>query len=46
LRLITEDTFWNEQVDSALERASKHLAFSAVRELISREVEALEAMGS
>ena len=40
-RLITEDTFWNEQVDSALERARKHLAFSAVRELISREVSVL-----
>jgi hypothetical protein len=40
-RLITDDKFWSEQVASAMERARKHLAFSAVRELISREVSVL-----
>jgi hypothetical protein len=33
-RLITDDTFWNEQVTSAIERARKHLCFSEVREVI------------
>jgi len=40
-RLITEDTFWNEQVALALARARESLGFRAVSALIEREIASL-----
>ena len=40
-RLITEETFWNEQVTLALARARESLGFQAVSALIGREIASL-----